>query len=89
MGNTLATLSDLTWLSPDNGTISLPTGVNRTVEVLRLAPANEVRGIIRPKCRWENTGREIGSNDMNWMDSSGSGQDVLALRNTDEVRGIT
>jgi hypothetical protein len=58
--NTRATLRDITWLSPNDSAISLPTGVNGTVEVLRLAAANEVqqnysvRGIIRPRCRWED-----------------------------------
>ncbi|XP_023709353.1 inter-alpha-trypsin inhibitor heavy chain H4 isoform X1 [Cryptotermes secundus] len=40
--NTLATLSDITWLSPNDTVVSLPTGVNRTVEVLLLATANEI-----------------------------------------------
>jgi hypothetical protein len=52
----LANLSDVTWLTLNDSTVSLTTGVNGTSEVLLLAPANEVRRsgtslvITKPAC---------------------------------------
>jgi hypothetical protein len=52
----LADLSNVTWLTLDDSSVSLTTGVNGTSEVLHLAPANEVRRsgtslvITKPAC---------------------------------------